>query len=138
MSTRGEPTRRGIAEARARGVTWGTGGRERADKNRAVATAFAESMRPLFIDLMLTGRGNASRLAARLNERGVPTAGGGRWHAATVARILKRLNPLLAEEVSKLKKTMSMNEIQAAAFAIVDQQLKDLHAAKAATCPPGP
>jgi hypothetical protein len=51
--------------------------RERAsDKTAAVATAFAERMRSVIAELAAL---SASRAAAVLNERKVPTAAGGRW-----------------------------------------------------------
>jgi hypothetical protein len=34
---------------------------------------------------------SARAIAAELNERNVPTPGGGPWHAATVIRVQRRL-----------------------------------------------
>lgn len=101
---RKEETKKGIAEARARGVAWGRHGGVLAARNREQARVFAESLRPLLFDLMVNGRRSATALATELNKRGVPARNGGRWHPATVHRLRKRLEPSLSEEVKQAAK----------------------------------
>ncbi len=95
----GTRTKIGIKKARARGVRWGTNGSELALHNRCAAYQFAESLRPLIFELMLARRGGPVKLARELNRRGVPASRGGRWHPATVDRLLRRL-PGLKEEIA--------------------------------------
>jgi hypothetical protein len=64
-----------------------------ADKARtARAVARAAGLAPIIAELQARGVTSLIGIAAALNERGVPTpAGRGLWHAAQVARVLKRL-----------------------------------------------
>jgi hypothetical protein len=64
-----------------------------ADKARmARANASAATVAPSVKELLADGITSLNGIAAALNERGVPTPGGSRhWHAAQVARLLKRL-----------------------------------------------
>jgi Recombinase len=64
-----------------------------ADKDRtARAVAQAVHLDPIIAELRAAGITSLNGIAEALNERGVPTPGGGRhWHAAQVARLLKRL-----------------------------------------------
>jgi len=48
----------------------------------------AEQLRPIFTEL--TGR-SARAIATALNERKIATPTGGKWHAATVIRVQKRI-----------------------------------------------
>ena len=48
----------------------------------------AEALRPILAEL--AGK-SALAIAAALNERGVPTPRGGRWHAMSVIRVQRRL-----------------------------------------------
>jgi len=93
---RRDATRAGIAAARERGVEWGSAGKIRAAENSASADQFAESLRPLLIELMSRTRAT-DRLAYRLNQMGLPTPRGGRWHRATVHRLIERLGDVEAE-----------------------------------------
>ncbi len=90
---RSEQTKRGIAEARAAGVEWGRHGRALAERNRADADAFAEAMRPVLVKLMAHTPKAATRAARKLNQLGVPTRCGGKWHPVTVRRLVERLGP---------------------------------------------
>jgi hypothetical protein len=51
------------------------------------AADFAEQLRLVFAELTDL---SANQAAAKLNERGVRTATGGRWHAAQVIRVRER------------------------------------------------
>jgi hypothetical protein len=64
-----------------------------ADKARmARAEASAARLAPIVKQIVADGITSLNGIAAALNQRGVPTPGGSRhWHAAQVARLLKRL-----------------------------------------------
>jgi hypothetical protein len=57
-------------------------------KTAAEARAFAERMRPVLAELEEL---SATRVAAILTERGIPTAAGGKWSAMQVIRVRRRL-----------------------------------------------
>ncbi len=95
-------TKRGIAKTRAQGVKWGASGKALAQRNRQMATDFAESHHKLIVELMLDGHHDSVKLARELNRLGVPTRKGGKWHPATVVRLLKRA-PAIREEVKKIR-----------------------------------
>ena len=70
----------GLAAARKRGVKLGSRN-ARSDQTRAGVQACAEALRPVFAELAdLTTQAAADAL----NERGIKTAAGGRWHAMQV------------------------------------------------------
>ena len=80
-------TEQGLAAAKRRGVKLGgwTAGSERSAQE---AAATVERMRPVMRELA-----DLSLLAAatELNRRGIKSATGGKWHAATVIRLRGRL-----------------------------------------------
>ena len=99
--SRANQTRRGIAIARKAGRVWGLSAKSLAAKNAAAAVAFAETMRPLLIELAILGPARPSRLARELNRVNIKTPSGtGRWHAAMVSRVLNRIGPAFAEDVA--------------------------------------
>ncbi len=112
----GTRTKIGIEKARARGVRWGTNGGKLAQHNRRAADEFAEELRPLILKLMLARRRGPVMLARELNLRGVPTIRGGKWHPATVDRLLRRL-PGLKEEIAEAR------EAQRQEFLATQQEL---------------
>ena len=60
-----DQTKRGIARARARGIAWGAYAAVLAQQNRERADQFAESLRPLMLQLMLARRrGPGSRASS--------------------------------------------------------------------------
>ena len=95
---RAESTTQGIANAQSRGVVWGRHGAILAARNKVDAREFAESLRPLLLELMRVCRLGPRRLARKLNERGIPARGGGRWYPVTAHRLLERLGPSFEEE----------------------------------------
>ncbi len=87
-------TRAALAAARARGVKLGTTGKCRAQENQRAADAFAESLADKFDELRARGVTGNEALARALNAEGVPAFGGGRWHRATVRKLILRLGAL--------------------------------------------
>lgn len=80
-------TKQGLAAARKRGVKLGgwTAGSERSAQE---AAAVAERMRPVMVELADL---SSLAAAAELNRRGIKSASGGKWYAATVIRLRERL-----------------------------------------------
>jgi hypothetical protein len=78
---------RGEASSRRRGIHGGPLAIKRAADARA--RALVSTLRKL----MAAGFISRRALAKELNRRGIPTAGGGRWHLTTVVRVLRRLDP---------------------------------------------
>jgi hypothetical protein len=65
-----------------------------ADKARmARANAHVADLAPVIAELQASGVTSLKGIAAALDARHVPTPGSGHWHAAQVARLLKRLAP---------------------------------------------
>jgi hypothetical protein len=69
----------------------GATGKKLAAENRAEADEFAEGLREVIGELRDGGAKTIASLRDALNAGGVETARGGRWHAATVHRLLVRL-----------------------------------------------
>ena len=91
-------------------MVWGQYGAVLADRNRQDAQAFAESMRPMLLDLTKDRRlGGPRPLARTLNEMGVSARNGGRWYPVTVHRLLKRLGPSFEQECRQIRRT-KLNE----------------------------
>ncbi len=79
-------TRAALKAAKARGIVLGNP--QQAARNRELARAEAESLRPLLTELRhLSSR----QIAAELTLRGVATPRGGKWQSPTVLRIIDRL-----------------------------------------------
>jgi Recombinase len=68
--------------------------RKVASANRRSADAYALAFLPTVQKLMAAGFVSHRGLANELNRRGIPAAGGGRWHRTTVLRMLRRLDLL--------------------------------------------
>lgn len=90
---------------------WGFGVRvrRRGQINKVEADKFAEKMRPILLELsLLAGAKHGPVVLTRmLNERGIPTVRGGRWHPETVKRLQRRLQPEFDQELNLLKKEKS-------------------------------
>ena len=82
-----ERTKAGLAAAKKRGVKLGGLNAKGVAEQQAARTR-AEQLRPVFTEL--SGM-SARRAAEELNQRGVPTPAGGKWHAVTVLRVRERL-----------------------------------------------
>jgi DNA invertase Pin-like site-specific DNA recombinase len=80
-------TKDALAAKKAQGVKLG-GLNAKGIANREQARERAEQLRPVLAELDGLSHG---KMALALNDRNVPTPEGGRWHAATVRRVLSRL-----------------------------------------------
>ena len=80
-------TKDALAAKKAQGVKLG-GLNAKGIQNHDEAKERAEQLRPIFTEL--TGR-SARAIATALNERKIATPTGGKWHAATVIRVQKRI-----------------------------------------------
>ena len=80
-------TKAALRAAKARGVVLGNP--QQAARNRELARAEAEALRPVLAELKhLSSR----QIAIELTLRGVPTPRGGKWQSPTVLRIIDRLD----------------------------------------------
>jgi DNA invertase Pin-like site-specific DNA recombinase len=92
----GERTRAALAERKARGTKLGNprSASEAAAHGRQVQVAeaerFAAQMLPIVSALRASGVCSLAGIAAALNERGVRSARGGRWHVSSVRNLLAR------------------------------------------------
>jgi DNA invertase Pin-like site-specific DNA recombinase len=94
-------TKVALAAAKRRGVTLGghpenlkhrrEGMRRSAAVRLQKALARASDLKPTLDALQAEGITSASGLAAALNDRGIPTARGGRWQATQVLRVLRQV-----------------------------------------------
>lgn len=85
-----ERTKDALAAAKAKGVELGKNGRVLAALNKAAAAERVAPIAPLLSDLK--GQGLTMRgMVAALNERGVPSPAGGKWHLANLHRALGRV-----------------------------------------------
>jgi DNA invertase Pin-like site-specific DNA recombinase len=94
-------TKAALAQAKARGIKLGKpenltmAARKRGRKAgwaavTVMADRFAHDCHEIILSLQGAGFTTLRELADELNVRGIPTARGGRWHAATVARVMER------------------------------------------------
>jgi hypothetical protein len=60
---------------------------------KASADKFATQILPMIESLKGEGHTSLPALAKELNERGIPTARGAKWHASTVKNLLSRVKP---------------------------------------------
>jgi Recombinase len=80
-----------LQSAKARGKALGKHGREvLAPRNRAAALERARLLADIVSALKAEGKG-VREIAAALNERGIATPRGGKWHATSVHRLMRRL-----------------------------------------------
>lgn len=85
-------TKAALAAAKARGVKLGANGARLAERAKAEAGAYAESLRAEVSAARSAGRRTLHEIAADLNERGITSREGGKWHPASVRRLLRRLS----------------------------------------------
>jgi DNA invertase Pin-like site-specific DNA recombinase len=89
----GDRTRAALAAAKARGVRLGANGTELARKHKTSAEAFALTMQPSIEAAFSCGARTSRQLANYLNDANIVSREGGRWHPASVGRLLARLQP---------------------------------------------
>ena len=90
-----ERTRSALKAARRRGVKLGSpdpakGSRAGVAAQKARADQFAANVAPVIREIQASGITSNLGIAKALNARGIPTARGGEWHAATVRNVLAR------------------------------------------------
>lgn len=90
-----ERTKAALAAAKRRGVTLGNPQLAKAAKHgtaatKAAAKHFAANVLPVIRDIQAGGASSNTAIAAKLNERNVPTARGGKWAHVQVAAIIGR------------------------------------------------
>ena len=83
-------TREGLRAAKARGVELGKTGKDRAAANKAASAAHMAQIMPLIEEIPLEERNTVTKLTRALNDYGVPTLKGGRWHRQSVYRMVRR------------------------------------------------
>jgi DNA invertase Pin-like site-specific DNA recombinase len=97
-----ERTKAALAAAKRRGVQLGgdRGGRLTAkarqaghDANAAQAQQRAKDLAPIIAELQAAGITSLRAIAAGLEQRGVPTARGGKWSSVQVMRLLEATSP---------------------------------------------
>src|ERR1700704_7205716 len=69
----------------------------RALANKRAADSHALALLPTIRKLMAAGFVSQRGLANALNRRGIPAAGGGRWHRTAVTRMLTHLDLLMSQ-----------------------------------------
>jgi DNA invertase Pin-like site-specific DNA recombinase len=91
-----ERTKAALAAAKREGRRLGNPNAQAAlMKGRAAVTSaadeFAEALRPLIESLQAAGVRTLRDIAAALNQRGISTARGGRWHVSNVKNVVERI-----------------------------------------------
>lgn len=88
-----ERTKAALAAAKARGTVLGNPELDAINQARVTdAVDFAETIRPHVEAIRAGGITSGQGIADALNESGVETPTGGRWHRTSVVRLLKRLS----------------------------------------------
>ena len=90
-----ERTRAALAAAKKRGVRLGNpnlapAAKRGAAANREGADRFAANVLPVIREIQAHGAVSQEAIAAKLNERKVPTARGGKWRHSQVAAVIAR------------------------------------------------
>ena len=85
-----ERTRAALAEAKKRGVILGANGRVLAEKNRQEALEIARQMEPVVGPLIAAGH-SYSAIARILNDQGLASSKGGRFHPQTIKNLHLKL-----------------------------------------------
>jgi len=94
-----ERTRAALAARKAQGATLGNRSNAAAaaargrEVQKAESATFAANVMPIIESLRATGVRDLRGLASALNNRGVRTARGGRWHVSNVKNLVDRLPP---------------------------------------------
>lgn len=86
-----ERTRAALAVAKARGVKLGQNGNMLAKQNRLEAEAFARSLEQIVIAIRRDGKTTIREITEALNQKGISSREGGRWHLRSTSLLLRRL-----------------------------------------------
>ena len=86
-----ERTKAALAVAKSRGVRLGLNGQRLADRHKAAAATFAETLRHPVLNAVRNGAQTLQNVADRLNEEGYPTREGARWSPTGIRRLVSRL-----------------------------------------------
>ncbi|MGA7674648.1 MAG: recombinase family protein [Rhizomicrobium sp.] len=89
-------TKAALAAAKARGVKLGLNGARIAAQHHRDAVAYAATIEGHVEAAQASGAKTLTAIAAYLNERGVPSREGQRWHPSSVSRTVKRLREMPA------------------------------------------
>ena len=84
-------TRAALAAAKARGVKLGVHGAVLAARHRSEALVYADTLREVVARAHGEGAASVRALSAWLNDAGILSRAGGRWHPTSVSRLLRRL-----------------------------------------------
>jgi DNA invertase Pin-like site-specific DNA recombinase len=115
-------TREALAAAKARGVKLGNPNGSRALRKartgnaasilqiRAQADERARDLGPIVEDLRNQGIMSLGRLSQALNERGLLTPRGGRWHKSSVRLLLQRLGRMPVDSRAQLRPSGAVQE----------------------------
>ena len=95
-----ERTRAALAAKKAQGASLGNptniaqAGEVGRHTQQAEADRFAKNVMPIICSIQAAGPVGMVSIARQLNERGIRTQRGGRWHVSSVANVLARANRL--------------------------------------------
>jgi DNA invertase Pin-like site-specific DNA recombinase len=85
-------TKMGMAEARRQGKTFGRNGKVLAEKHKAQANVYAESLRPKVTSIIAGSRKlTYEKLAVKMNKQGITGRNGGKFYAGSARNLVKRL-----------------------------------------------
>ena len=84
-------TKAALAAAKARGVALGANGKVLAERHITDAEAYAATLLPIITELRQEGHTTVRAVTRALNERGIPSREGGRWHLGNVGKLLRRV-----------------------------------------------
>lgn len=87
-----ERTKAALASAKARGVELGKNGKVLAQRNKAKAQAFAFGIENILRSLIETEKVSFRTAAERMNDLGIPSPRGAKWHSTSVHRAWIRIS----------------------------------------------
>src|SRR5205814_4086668 len=93
-------TKAALAAAKARGVRLGAHGSILAAERKREAYEFAESLKTILTEIRANGITTVRDIRDELNRRAIPSASGRTWHIPTVHRLLARVTPNPAKNLS--------------------------------------
>ena len=86
-----ERTKAALAVAKSRGVRLGVNGHRLAERHKAAAMDFAQTLREPILRVLEEGPQTLQSIADQLNRKGQPTREGARWSPTGVQRLMRRL-----------------------------------------------